>query len=75
MEQTILSGDQQRWMMKLLGFDFEIQYRPGVENKVVDALSRLPFSTNFAFLFTSSWVEGDIVVEEVRSYQHYHGII
>ena len=33
--------DQQRWIVKLMGYDYEIEYRPGWENKVADALTRL----------------------------------
>ncbi|XP_070669135.1 uncharacterized protein [Malus domestica] len=33
---------QQKWVSKLLGFDYEIQYRSGVENTVADALSKVP---------------------------------
>ncbi|KAM2483558.1 hypothetical protein ACFX1W_041177 [Malus domestica] len=32
---------QQKWISKLLGFDYEIQYKQGTENQVVDALSWL----------------------------------
>lgn len=39
-EQNLLGGEQIKWSSKLLGFDFEVQYKPGSANKVADALSR-----------------------------------
>ncbi|KAF7807918.1 putative mitochondrial protein [Senna tora] len=40
LEQRIIDPDQQKWASKLMGYNFEIQYKPGVENKAADALSR-----------------------------------
>ena len=40
MEQHLHTPEQQKWLHKFLGFDFVIQYKPGKENVVVDALSR-----------------------------------
>ncbi|GJW29724.1 putative mitochondrial protein [Tanacetum coccineum] len=40
LEHRIIDGEHQRWLSKLSGYDFEIQYKPGKENSVVDALSR-----------------------------------
>lgn len=33
--------DQQKWLVKLMGYDYEIEYRLGWDNIAVDALSSL----------------------------------
>jgi hypothetical protein len=40
MEQLISSPEQQKWVTKLFGYDYEIIYKKGKDNVVVDALSR-----------------------------------
>lgn len=39
-QQREIGADYQKWVRKLIGFDFEIQYKPGTANRVADALSR-----------------------------------
>ncbi|KAL4564788.1 hypothetical protein LXL04_028859 [Taraxacum kok-saghyz] len=40
LEQRIVGSDYQKWISKLMGFSFDIQYRTGSSNRVADALSR-----------------------------------
>lgn len=48
LDQKISTSMQQKWLTKLLGYDYEIVYKAGQDNKVADALSRQeldPFSS------------------------------
>lgn len=40
LEQHIATPAQQKWLAKLLGYLFVVEYKKGVDNKVFDALSR-----------------------------------
>ncbi|KAK4384513.1 Transposon Ty3-G Gag-Pol polyprotein [Sesamum angolense] len=40
LEQKVDNALQQRWISKLLGLDYEVQYKRGRDKKVADALSR-----------------------------------
>ncbi|GJZ18395.1 ty3-gypsy retrotransposon protein [Tanacetum coccineum] len=41
MQQVIQTPIQQKYVRKLMGFDFVVEYKPGVANQVADALSRM----------------------------------
>ena len=42
LERKISSPEQQKRVIKLLGFDYEITYKKGKENVLADVLSQLP---------------------------------
>lgn len=69
MEQREVGPEHQKWMYKILGFDFEIQYKPGPTNKVADALSRTGQMTTELQALQSGWLismeelEKDITVD------------
>ena len=53
-----MTQEQQKWVSKLLGYDYEITYKPERENFVADALSRVIGNPNLNTLFisqTSLW--------------------
>ncbi|KAA8519438.1 hypothetical protein F0562_013687 [Nyssa sinensis] len=44
LEQRVATPEQQKWVAKLMVYDYETFYRPGRENSAADALSRKPHS-------------------------------
>jgi hypothetical protein len=80
-----LSGRLARWRLRLAEFDFEIQYRPGIENSVADGCSRVPttggdmadvdddipcFVVSHLSPSLSSTVPLPITIEEIQRSQH-----
>lgn len=57
LEQRMVASDHQKWLTKLLGYDFDIQYKMGAENRVADALSRVIFEPALAALTTTQSVQ------------------
>lgn len=57
-DRTIVTEAQQKWLIKLVGYDFTIEYKKGHENVVADALSKQMESTLVAIsLPLPHWVE------------------
>lgn len=82
LEQKLSTLLQQKWLAKLMGLDYEILYKKGVENKVADALSRLPEGTalgeNCAINTTQlDWLEEikDSYIDDQESQKVITGII
>lgn len=58
LDSKIVTPFQQKWLSKLLGFNFEILYKKGVDNTVADALSRV--SSSNMLQLTLSTISSDI---------------
>ncbi|GKC00007.1 putative mitochondrial protein [Tanacetum coccineum] len=59
LDQRMSTPTQLKWLPKLMGFDYEIQYQKGVENVTADALSRLQSSSEL-FCLVSSYLTTEI---------------
>lgn len=66
LEQREINVEFQRWLTKILGFDFDIHYKPGLENKAADALSRKHVMPELFALSLSSAIQLEEICSEVE---------
>jgi hypothetical protein len=59
--------EQQKWVVKLLGYDYEILYKPGRENSAADALSRVTGSLILNALFVSQAQIWEEIKQQLRA--------
>jgi hypothetical protein len=62
LEQRLSSKEQQKWVAKMLGYDFEIIYKKGKKNVVADALLRKDEYVE-AFLCVISIIQPNWIIE------------
>jgi hypothetical protein len=68
LQQRVTSPDQQGWLAKLLGYQFEVKYKPGLDNKAADALSRCYDEGEWKTLVSyPNWVDSKRLLEEVAA--------
>jgi hypothetical protein len=58
LEQRLSLEEQQKWVTKMLGYDFVIIYKKGKKNVVADALSRKDEDVE-EFLYAISIIQPD----------------
>lgn len=64
-EQREVQPQFQRWLTKLLWYDFEILYQPRLQNKAANVLSRVSHSVELTMIITPRIVEVEIMLEEL----------
>ena len=62
LEQRLSSEEQQKWVTKILGYDFEIVYKKRKQNVVADALWRKDEYVE-AFLYAISIIQPNWIIE------------
>ncbi|GJX71041.1 hypothetical protein Tco_0308212 [Tanacetum coccineum] len=70
LDKRMSTPTQLKWLPKLMGFDYEIQYKKGVENVTADALSRIQHSGEL-FSVISAYLTTEIYQKIVRSWSTY----
>ena len=82
LDQRTNTPAQQAWVIKMMGYDYEVVFRKGAFNVVADALSRLPHGELMALsIITSdlmkriehSWLQDPSLVHLIHSLSHNSG--
>ena len=68
LEQRLYSKEKQKWETKMLGYDFEIIYKKGNQNVVVDALSMKDEDVE-ALLYVILIIQRDWIVEALDEWK------
>ena len=74
LEQRLSLEEKQKWVTKILGYDFEIVYKKGKQNVVADALSRKDEYVE-AFLCSISIIQPDWIIEERDEWKNDNRIL
>ena len=75
LEQRLVGAEHQRWITKLIGYDFEVQYRPEIENKATDALSRMSIEVSLANISIPQMITMEELHQQVRDDKSLRNII
>ncbi|KAL4026410.1 hypothetical protein IC575_014840 [Cucumis melo] len=75
LEQRVIQPQYQKWFAKLLGYFFEVIYNSGLENKAVDALSRVTSMVHLNQLTAPALIDLKVIKEEVENDDHLKDII
>ena len=82
LDQETTTPAQQHWVIKMMGYDYDVVFRKGVSNVVADALSRLPgvelkaiSVINFDLMkrIQHSWVQDPYMVHLIHSISKHPG--
>ncbi|KAL0556620.1 hypothetical protein IC582_005134 [Cucumis melo] len=75
LDQRVIQPQYQKWIAKLLGYSFEVVYKPGVENRAADALSRKPAKIQLFGLSITVTVDLEVIKKEVNQDPKFRKII
>ncbi|KAA0059954.1 retrotransposon polyprotein [Cucumis melo var. makuwa] len=75
LEQQVIQPQDQKWIAKLLGYSFEVLYKPELENKAADALSRVPSMVQLNQLTVPVLIDLKLIQKEVEKDDYLKQII
>lgn len=75
LHQQISSPSQQYWVAKLMGYDFDVEYKAGPTNTAADSLTRRDAESELTAITLPKWIEWDNLREEVANDLVYSPIV